>query len=86
LPRDTVVTSLALHHCKIGKDEHKTVHINDFTVLEEAVFSGMDLQNYQSLSSLLKSVYIDRCESTTDVSCFRHLQKVNLVTVQISPM
>jgi hypothetical protein len=71
------INGLCLHYCQIGSNaQHNTVDVSTLTITEGASFKGLELQNYQSLSSLSKSVSIERCKSITDVSCFRNLQKV----------
>jgi hypothetical protein len=79
-PNNSVISKLNMVECKIGpknkNSNQETVDLKTLTVVEEAFLSSMKLQNYQSLSSLLKSVTIKDCDSLTDVSCFRHLPKV----------
>jgi hypothetical protein len=73
---DSVITNLELINCTIRSSGWRTVDLRTLTITEEASFSGMDLQNYQSLSSLLKSVSVEDCDSISDVSCFSKIQKL----------
>jgi hypothetical protein len=75
-PCDPVITKLDLEDCTIGPNRQRTVDLSTLTVAEEASFWEMELRNYQCLSSLLKSVSIERCDSIVDVTCFRNLQKI----------
>jgi hypothetical protein len=80
-PSDLVVSQLHLRNCFRGpNDEDGIVDVRAWAIVEDASFWSMDLLHYECLSSSLTSVSIQFCDSITDVSCFRNIQKVKFTS------